>query len=756
MGSTEQKRPSDSNEASPLCLSHCGLSPSRRRINSFPPSSLRNNSPFASDLPSMDHNHHSHQLPNTQGDRSLHRSSSSSAAAPNGDGSNVAPHHVPGTQRGAAAPSTDLSFTTMVQQQQVQAQQAQQAVTHHGGGATAATNGYNSQDMQRALQQQQQYPGVSTNAHPQHFQQLADRAAGSGQAQQQQQPGWAVPNPLLNGSFQGSSSGSTAQQQQQQQQQLYRNRVAAAATPMAAAPAATHPAIQLVPVRPGISIQPGQKPKVVLSAQAKQALAKAIWSAIRSPIGQIAPDLMEAALLTGLPRHAIVNAARVAREREAAKRKRNAAMPPLPTVVLPPQQQQQQQIVAPAPAVARKPPATVTVTAGSTTGSSHHRPHSTTPASTATAAVAAAATATTNAPSQSTLDAQKKAQERARWKRVQNGVFMLQKGRYLAVPFSVGAMVRSADVEPTLLTSTTNRRQPESVGSSRLKQLEQALQLQTELRARHAANDDSASTSTSTSTASSAVLVTPLLDPEKCKRTKIEPKKFAKALDRVARKSRQHVAETLTKQHKELFKAISSHHQDFNKFHRQRRADAFRLAKTVRDSFDKEEKKKEKDIVVAEKARLAALKANDMTAYSQLLEETKNDRLKFLLNQTEKHFSKISSLLQARTSEDHGSASAAPGASYYASAHLKTEEVRQPGILVGGDLKGYQLTGLQWMVSLYNNKLNGILADEMGLVSERGLVCAREFAIFTYTVTHAIRFLVLFSYCRARRFKPLL
>ena len=30
-------------------------------------------------------------------------------------------------------------------------------------------------------------------------------------------------------------------------------------------------------------------------------------------------------------------------------------------------------------------------------------------------------------------------------------------------------------------------------------------------------------------------------------------------------------------------------------------------------------------------------------------------------------------------------------------------------------LREYQMIGLQWMVSLYNNKLNGILADEMGL-----------------------------------------
>jgi len=36
-------------------------------------------------------------------------------------------------------------------------------------------------------------------------------------------------------------------------------------------------------------------------------------------------------------------------------------------------------------------------------------------------------------------------------------------------------------------------------------------------------------------------------------------------------------------------------------------------------------------------------------------------------------------------------------------------------MLLGGQLKAYQLRGLEWLVSLYNNNLNGILADEMGL-----------------------------------------
>lgn len=53
---------------------------------------------------------------------------------------------------------------------------------------------------------------------------------------------------------------------------------------------------------------------------------------------------------------------------------------------------------------------------------------------------------------------------------------------------------------------------------------------------------------------------------------------------------------------------------------------------------------------------------------------------------------------------------------YYAIAHSeKSRVVAQPAMLKLGKLREYQLVGLQWMVSLYKNRLNGILADEMGL-----------------------------------------
>ncbi|XP_049887633.1 ATP-dependent helicase brm isoform X2 [Pectinophora gossypiella] len=53
---------------------------------------------------------------------------------------------------------------------------------------------------------------------------------------------------------------------------------------------------------------------------------------------------------------------------------------------------------------------------------------------------------------------------------------------------------------------------------------------------------------------------------------------------------------------------------------------------------------------------------------------------------------------------------------YYSIAHTVHESVtEQASILVNGKLKEYQIKGLEWLVSLFNNNLNGILADEMGL-----------------------------------------
>ena len=224
-----------------------------------------------------------------------------------------------------------------------------------------------------------------------------------------------------------------------------------------------------------------------------------------------------------------------------------------------------------------------------------------------------------------------------------------------------------------------------------------------------------------------ASIATKLIDTHPLKRIKVQKSREGRFLEKHIKRARTMTADSISKRHKELLKAISVHQTEFFRFHRAKRNEASKLSRTIRDQLKKAEVQKEKEADQAERARIAALRSNDMAAYTSLLEDTKNDRLKFLLDKTDECMNQISSLLASRAEEEQEdilksgkdieatfSATQVSG-NYYETAHVKSEQVRQPSILVGGDLKEYQLSGLQWLVSLYNNRLNGILADEMGL-----------------------------------------
>jgi hypothetical protein len=225
----------------------------------------------------------------------------------------------------------------------------------------------------------------------------------------------------------------------------------------------------------------------------------------------------------------------------------------------------------------------------------------------------------------------------------------------------------------------------------------------------------------------------PLLDvTDKYKRIKLQPRKESRQLEKNLRKHRQVTCETLVRKHKDWNKAIVAHSSEFYKFHRQRKFEVGKFARSVRDFVAQQERLKEKSEANEERARIAALRANDMEAYTALVQDTRNDRLKFLLDKTGEYMEEISSMLKGQQHEqvDDKSSSQDGGVelvggsrrpqmkkettSYYQSAHVRQEEVKQPSILSFGTLKSYQIAGLKWLVSLYNNNLNGILADEMG------------------------------------------
>jgi ATP-dependent helicase STH1/SNF2 len=191
------------------------------------------------------------------------------------------------------------------------------------------------------------------------------------------------------------------------------------------------------------------------------------------------------------------------------------------------------------------------------------------------------------------------------------------------------------------------------------------------------------------------------------------------------------------RKHHEFIDAIRKHRTELQEAGMAQRQRLQKLGRTMVTTHQNIEKEEQKRIERTAKQRLQALKANDEETYLKLLGQAKDTRITHLLKQTDGFLKQLASSVKAQqrtsidryqlennVSEDEESAAESgeeeqPGkkrVDYYEIAHRNKESVtKQASILVGGTLKDYQIKGLQWMVSLYNNNLNGILADEMGL-----------------------------------------
>ncbi|CAL5871790.1 uncharacterized protein PFLUO_LOCUS6043 [Penicillium psychrofluorescens] len=193
------------------------------------------------------------------------------------------------------------------------------------------------------------------------------------------------------------------------------------------------------------------------------------------------------------------------------------------------------------------------------------------------------------------------------------------------------------------------------------------------------------------------------------------------------------------KQYDQL-QAILNHGAEVANATVQQRTRSQKLGRMMLQHHQFMEREEQRRVERTAKQRLQALKANDEETYLKLLGQAKDSRISHLLNQTDNFLKQLAASVRAqqrnqaqRYGDEHddfeeeeeeeeiggSSDEDTPGQKkidYYAVAHRIREQVtEQPSILVGGSLKEYQLKGLQWMISLYNNNLNGILADEMGL-----------------------------------------
>ncbi|KAG9016678.1 hypothetical protein FRB90_002542 [Tulasnella sp. 427] len=166
---------------------------------------------------------------------------------------------------------------------------------------------------------------------------------------------------------------------------------------------------------------------------------------------------------------------------------------------------------------------------------------------------------------------------------------------------------------------------------------------------------------------------------------------------------------------------------------------SLKLARAVLKYHVDAKKGEQKRIERISKKRLKALKNDDDEAYLKLIDTAKDTRITHLLRQTDSYLDSLAQAVRDQQRDDHkpggqivdGSAFGASrmeGRGYHQRRRRREEEEGRlllhrssyPGEdyqsakhPVGGTLKEYQLKGLRWMVSLYDNRLNRTLADEM-------------------------------------------
>ncbi|KAJ3128207.1 hypothetical protein HK098_004953 [Nowakowskiella sp. JEL0407] len=176
--------------------------------------------------------------------------------------------------------------------------------------------------------------------------------------------------------------------------------------------------------------------------------------------------------------------------------------------------------------------------------------------------------------------------------------------------------------------------------------------------------------------------------------------------------------------HREYLSLITNHAADMNSSFSNRKSSNVKMGASVLKIHAKLEKEEQMRIQKLRQERLNALKSNDEEAYLKLIDKAKDSRIHHILTQTKQFLGSLMGAVQSQkeTIVDDRDDDAEDGEiggdkdEYYNHSHkIKETVTEQPAMLVGGTLKEYQLKGLEWMVSLYNNKLNGILADEMGL-----------------------------------------
>ncbi|KAL9668942.1 hypothetical protein QQ045_006483 [Rhodiola kirilowii] len=145
------------------------------------------------------------------------------------------------------------------------------------------------------------------------------------------------------------------------------------------------------------------------------------------------------------------------------------------------------------------------------------------------------------------------------------------------------------------------------------------------------------------------------------------------------------------------------------------------------NEISKREKARLKEMEMLKRKKIQEILDNQNASIDADMNNKGKGRLKYLLQQTEifAHFAKSGQSAPQKKGKGRGRHASKITEEEEDEVYLKEEEdglsgtggtrlVTQPSC-IQGKMRDYQLAGLNWLIRLYENGINGILADEMGL-----------------------------------------
>jgi SWI/SNF-related matrix-associated actin-dependent regulator of chromatin subfamily A protein 2/4 len=136
------------------------------------------------------------------------------------------------------------------------------------------------------------------------------------------------------------------------------------------------------------------------------------------------------------------------------------------------------------------------------------------------------------------------------------------------------------------------------------------------------------------------------LNPNAYRRTKKQSLREARVTEKLEKQQKMAQEKKRRERHKEFLDAIINHSREFKEHHRNNQIKLSKIKRAIMNYHANAEKERKKDEERREKERMQKLMQEDEEGYRKLLDQKKDKRLVYLLEQTDEYVASLTGLVE--------------------------------------------------------------------------------------------------------------